>query len=202
MITSPEEYIASGPALKTWMPENHNSDDVVGRLIENVLFLTDVLIRKLCNVDNQPVLSPFMVLETQELWKEFQEQSGRIIQKPTFPELQHQDPFVTMIVAYFAASWALLRILKVEMSEGVLPALEDSFQDILHCSQVLEGKNLGCAHLRMFFPLLLAGMYSPSKQQQGSARKILRRWLQTTAFRGMGWNAYQRVQTRNTLGVR
>lgn len=202
MITSPEEYIAAGPAPRTWTPERHNSDDVVGRLIENVVYLTEVLIRKSYNLDDQPVLSPFLELETHDLWDEFQEQSGNPIQKPTFPEVQHQDPFVTMIVAYFAASWALLRILKAELSERELPLLEDSFQDILHCSQVLEGKNLGCAHLRMFFPLVFAGMYSRSKQQQALARKILRRWLQTTAFRGMGWNAYQRVQTRNTLGVR
>lgn len=190
MITSPEEYVATGPAPRTWTPERHHSVDVVRRLIENVLFLTDVLIRKSCNLDNQPALFPFLELETQDLWDEFQEQSGNPIQKPTFPEIQRQDPFVTMIVAYFAASRALLRILKAGLSEGEFPPLEDSFQDILHCSQVLKGKNLGYAHLRMFFPLVFAGIYSPSIQQQALARKILRRWLQTTAFRGMGWNAY------------
>jgi hypothetical protein len=137
----------------------------------------------------------------EELWDEFQEQaiqSGERIEWPMPSGARYQDPFTAMVVAYFAASRVLLSILGVEYSRDTSQSstLQNSCDCIVDCCRFFEGKEIGCAHLRMFFPLMLVAMHGASSAQQDLARVSLGQRLSNTAFKGLGSVALRRVQDK------
>lgn len=205
MIASPEQYVEFTPEATNWAESGHNTADVVERLINCVSYLGDTLARKTCNINTENALNTDIGHEIGQLWDEFREEAKRAgdnIQLPTSPHTQSKDPFTTMIMAYFAASQALLNILNSQPIPGKFLSLESSCHDILHCAYALQGKNLGCAYLRMFFPLMLVGVYGPSATQRAVACEVLGQWLHDTAFKGMGKLAFSRVQSQNLLRSR
>lgn len=174
------------------------SQQGVERLMYDLFYLTDVLVRRSYTTKTNVFLDTNIVPEIDQLWLEFKEQAtqmGELIQWPVPSGAQYHDPFIAMVVAYFGASWVLLSIFEPQVSDQ----LAESCDAILESSRFLGGKNLGCAHLRMFFPLTLVAIYGPCGTQRKSADRLLGQRIQSTAFKGMGSVAIGRVQSSRVL---
>ncbi|KAF4972943.1 hypothetical protein FZEAL_9473 [Fusarium zealandicum] len=202
MVVTPQEYLKYAPAPVSWAKTAHVQDSdntqVIDRLMDSLIYMTDALARRTSQSNCDILIDPNVGLEIGELWNQFQEQakqSGQAIQWPTSSGPQYYDPFTAVIVSYFAASRVLFASLEPQVSSHQLSALQDSCDDVLHCSYFLEGKDIGCAHLRMFFPLTLVALYAPCSEKRKEAYMLLGQRLQTTAFKGMGSIAIKRVQT-------
>lgn len=201
MLATPNQYLQHAPVSSRWTrmaeAEEHpaTSQQGVDRLMYDLFFLTDVLVRKPYGTETDVLLNPDLRFEIDQLWLEFQEQAtqlGELVHWPVPSEVGYHDPFIAMVVAYFGASWVLLSILEPHVASR---ELQDSCHAILESSRFLGGKNLGCAHLRMFFPLTLVAMYGPCSEQRKAADKLLGQRIRTTAFKGMGSVAISRVQS-------
>ncbi|KAJ4328857.1 hypothetical protein N0V84_000644 [Fusarium piperis] len=201
MLATPDQYLQHSPVSTPWtkMAQTEelptDSQQGVDRLMHNLFYLTDLLVRRPQTTKTDTLLDPNISLEITQLWLKFQEQTtqlGELIQWPVPAGAQYHDPFISMVVAYFGASWVLLSILEPQIC---IHQLGDSCDAILESSRFLGGKNLGCAHLRMFFPLTLVAMYGPSSDQREAADRLLGQRIRNTAFKGMGSVAVSRVHS-------
>ncbi|WAO87667.1 Zn(2)-C6 fungal-type domain-containing protein [Fusarium falciforme] len=201
MLATPDQYLQHEPVPSRWtkmtQAEEHpaTSQQGVDRLMYDLFYLTDVLVRTSYATKTDTLLNPDLSLEIDQLWFEFQEQAtqlGELVLWPVPSGARYHDPFIAMVVAYFGASWVLLSILEPHISSR---ELRDSCHAILESSCFLGGKNLGCAHLRMFFPLTLVAMYGPYSEQREAADRLLGQRIRNTAFKGMGSVAISRVQS-------
>ncbi|KAI8720178.1 Zn(2)-C6 fungal-type domain-containing protein [Fusarium sp. LHS14.1] len=205
MLATPNQYLQHAPVPSNWTKvaetEEHpaTSQQGVDRLMHDLFYLADVLVRKTHTTDTDIPLDADIIPEIDRLWLEFQDQAtqlGELIQWPVPSGAQYHDPFIAMVVAYFGASWVLLSIVEPRISDH---QLAESCDAILESSRFLGGKNLGCAHLRMFFPLTLVAMYGPCSTQRKAADRLLGQRIQSTAFKGMGSVAIGRVQSSRVL---
>ncbi|KAF5012097.1 hypothetical protein FDECE_1814 [Fusarium decemcellulare] len=199
MLATPQQYVEHAPTPVSWakMPsvENIGTAQVINRLMFDLFYLTDVLARRTCNANGEAVVVSDVGPEVEELWQEFQQQatrSGELIQWPTPSGTGYLDPFTAMIVAYFNAARVLQGVLGSQIGSSTVDASCDS---ILQSCYFLEGKNIGCAYLRMFFPLMLVAMHGSSSGQQAAAYGVLEQWLSNTAFKGVAKIAVSRVQS-------
>ncbi|KAJ3468248.1 hypothetical protein MRS44_002313 [Fusarium solani] len=201
MLATPDQYLQHAPVPSRWtkmtQAEEHpaTGQQGVDRLMYGLFYLTDVLVRTSYATKADMLLNPDLSLEIDQLWFEFQEQAtqlGELVQWPVPSGARYHDPFIAMVVAYFGASWVLLSIFEPHASSY---QLRDSCHAILESSRFLGGKNLGCAHLRMFFPLTLVAMYGPYSEQREEAYRLLGQRIRNTAFKGMGSVAISRVQS-------
>ncbi|KAH6898074.1 hypothetical protein B0T10DRAFT_99717 [Thelonectria olida] len=197
MLATPQEYIRQAPVPASWA-KAPGPRDAFDRLIHCLYYLTDTLVRRHHEPDLELFVDANVSLEIEELWDGFQEQavhSGERIQWPMEPGSQYQDPFTAMALAYFAASRVLLSILGIESprSGPQVSTFQNACDCIIECCRFFEGKEIGCAHLRMFFPLMLVAMHGGSEQQD-VARRVLGQRLGSTAFKGLGFVAVRRVQ--------
>ncbi|KAJ3546506.1 hypothetical protein NM208_g1973 [Fusarium decemcellulare] len=195
MLATPQQYVEHAPTPVSWarIPsvENIGTAQVINRLMFDLFYLADVLARKSCNGNAEVIAVPDVGPEVEELWQEFQQQatrSGELIQWPTPSGTGYLDPFTAMVVAYFHAARVLRSVLGSQIGSSTVDASCDS---ILQSCYFLEGKNIGCAYLRMFFPLMLVAMHGSGGGQQAAAYGVLEQWLSNTAFKGRGQDCSQ-----------
>ncbi|KAM0549188.1 hypothetical protein ACHAPJ_009497 [Fusarium lateritium] len=119
MITMPQGYIEHAPNRVIWAKPLEtsllDSSENVDRLMDCVFYLTDTLIRKSNGDERDVPVDPGVDTEIEHLWVAFQQQAaqaGECLQRPMHQEVQYKDPFIAMVVAYFAASRVILGILK------------------------------------------------------------------------------------------
>ncbi|KAF4952439.1 hypothetical protein FSARC_12634 [Fusarium sarcochroum] len=207
MITTPRGYLQHTPNPVIWARPHETTPlyptETIDRLMDVVFYLADILIRRSDRDKRDIPVDPNINIEIEHLWTEFQKQvaqAGECLQRPLHPRVQYKDPFVAMVVAYFAASRVILGILEPQTCDHQ-STCQDLYDTILGCSYFLEDKNVGCAYLRMFFPLILVILHSPFGQQCESAHALLQQRMHNTAFKGMGSIAIKRVQYDQELDL-
>lgn len=63
--------------------------------------------------------------------------------------------------------------------------LLESCNSIISCAKYLETKAIGCAYMRMMFPLALVALKSPLISQQEHARNMLQAWKTANILSGL-----------------
>lgn len=108
----------------------------------------------------------------------------------------YYDAFSALTVACFSAARILLsRVRSLSARCSSAEALETrNGQVILECHSYLLPKNIGCAHLRMFLPLTIVALYSPSLRQSNLAHSTLNDSL-CKPFSGLSSMAVDRIRT-------
>lgn len=176
---------------------------IVDRLIAHLFDLGELLVHKVCRCGNPLHIACELEIgmEFDALWDEYQKeatQSGKPIEWYCEGETIYRDAFTAMTVAYFSASAILLNNLHLQTAGYERGTINDACETILRCSAFLTDKHIGCAYLRMFFPLTLVAMHSPGNEQRTIATGYLGGWLQDTAFAGLSSIAIQRIKSINT----
>lgn len=210
MVASPLEYLVISPAteavIKPCCAQHAEMEQTVDRLIVHLFVLADLLARKICRVNDpvQVACVPDISSKIDALWNEYQqeaEQLGDPVEWHCENETLYRDAFTAMTVAYFSASNILLNCLDLQTSGPNRETVQDSCETILKCSTFLTEKHIGCACLRMFFPLTLVALHSPEEEQRVASHGFLGGWLQDTAFAGLSSIAIQRVQNTDSHTV-
>lgn len=108
----------------------------------------------------------------------------------------YYDAFSALTVACFSAARILLS--KVRSLSARCPSAESlektNSQVILECHSYLLPKHIGCAYLRMFLPLTIVALYSPSLSQSNLAHTTLNDSLRKP-FGGLSSMAIERIRT-------
>ena len=110
---------------------------------------------------------------------------------------EYQNAWTALVTAYFATTdffWFYFDINGYGTTGVVATDIEDSCEVILRCCACIEGQEMGCAFLRVFFPLATVSLHSPSLKQRNNAYITLNRWLEHTAFIGMSSVVLGRVR--------
>lgn len=107
----------------------------------------------------------------------------------------YYDAFSALTVACFSAARVLLsRVRSLSVRCPSEEALETTnCQVILECQSYLLPKKIGCAYLRMFLPLTIVALYSPSLRQNSQAHTILDDALRKP-FIGLSSIAIERIR--------
>ncbi|EHK48562.1 hypothetical protein TRIATDRAFT_290197 [Trichoderma atroviride IMI 206040] len=107
----------------------------------------------------------------------------------------YYDAFSALTVACFSAARILLS--KVHSLSVRCPSADSlettNGQVILECHSYLLPKNIGCAYLRMFLPLTVVALYSPSLRQSNLAHSTLNDSLRKP-FSGLSSMAVERIR--------
>lgn len=197
MVVNPEDYLSKTPDPKPWaqtlrLPKNDGgSEQLFDRLMEILRHLADHLARRSCGIE-QMTLDASLDQEVAGLWDEFRDGAPEAGEPGMASGNHYHDGLMAMTVAYFAAARVMLGVLGFGGHEA-RRSLHEACGRILTCASSIEGKNIGCAYLRMFFALTLVALYGSDDEQRGAAAALVGRWLQNTAFYGMGSVAIRRI---------
>jgi hypothetical protein len=137
----------------------------------------------------------------ENLWIEFEAEAlwGAVVCEPA--EATYSDAWTALSTAYFAAARMLLSFTGLHLLRGVGLVVADLSQTILNCASFLAVSSIGCACLRMFFPITLVALHGASSSQRARAQSFLDNWLRETAFGGLTMIANQRIQLHNSSPI-
>ncbi|KAI5456075.1 hypothetical protein BGZ63DRAFT_418102 [Mariannaea sp. PMI_226] len=164
-----------------------DSQPVVDRLIAELFGLQRMLSRNDNRDDKANAIYHVTRSRINNLWVEYQAEEDKR-DRPTdvssFDLHQYRDAFSALTVAYFSAAWVLLSHVGETNSER-----------IFDCFSYLSQRSIGCAYLRMFVPLTIVALHSPSSRQRALAYAVLDSTSYRAIFTGLSSIALQRIQT-------
>ena len=126
----------------------------------------------------------------EELWSTFQKEmggSGPAHRSSTCGVkgiLNGKDAMTVLTLAYLETARFMLAFLTPSNKHAKV-RLQEHSSTILQCTAALSTHSIGCASLRMIFPLTLVATYGPSLELRSAAENTLENWLQIRAFTGL-----------------
>jgi hypothetical protein len=128
------------------------------------------------------------------LWAEYQleaQLSADRLEWSADGELYFHKPHTAFVVAYFAAGRILLSLMGQPLPPLSEPVMQDPFEAILRCAAFLAPLEIGCACLRMFFPVTIVARSAKLVHQRQAAYSYLVNWLRDASFSGLSVAAVQ-----------
>lgn len=119
----------------------------------------------------------------------------------TFPNSQYSESFTAMTVAYVSAARILLSVAQSPL-RNCSWVITACCRDVLSSSHFLQSQNIGCAYVRMFLPITVVALYSPSNEQRSTARDMLASSRYQTTFRGLSSLSLERIKVYRELNGR
>jgi hypothetical protein len=141
----------------------------------------------------------------QELWRAYRNdtkvQRSSILRDSA--EDNYSDGLSALTILYFNSASVLLlsalpdSVVRISESSG----LSESCNSIMACVKYLEKKAIGCAYLRMMFPLVLVALKSPSTTQQLDAYNTLETWKTNRIMPGLCSIALHGIQNQSKINI-
>lgn len=174
-------------------------EPLVDQLVLEIFALQKLLSQSQCFDDDIISCSQHISSRIETMWADYEaetNQHGGQIMLSSCSTSQYYDAFSALTVAYFSAARILLsKVCSLSARCHTAESLETTNgQVILECHSYLLPKNIGCAHLRMFLPLTIVALYSPSFRESTLAHTTLRDSLRIP-FTGLSSMAVERIRT-------
>lgn len=179
----------------------HEPQLVIDRLVLKIFETQELPSHEFSKNDTSSRLDDIGI-EVDKLWAEYQEDAGRRnhpITRFSNDCIEYRDGVTAMTVAYFAVARILLSknssltATKDPGSSGSSGSSDDHGKTVLDCARFLTSKNIGCAYLRMFFPLTLVAIHSSSSDQRLAACDLIESWRYSTSFGGLSLKALDTI---------
>lgn len=106
---------------------------------------------------------------------------------------QYFESFTAMTAAYVSAARILLSVAQSLLSGCDCGISTEYSRDILNSSHFLQSQDIGCAYVRMFLPITVVALYSPSNEQRSMARDILTISCYQASFSGLSSLSLERI---------
>ncbi|VUC23454.1 unnamed protein product [Clonostachys rosea] len=204
MVAYPTQYMTSAPEARRWnalgRSRYHQTADISTRFMIDLFDLADFFATRNGKPDYDGLIKsdPGIKERINGLWEEYNEEArsaGVCLQWTLENDEQcYRDAYTAFVIAYFSTARLLLAVIRMDVESNITEPCED----ILRCSAFLATRNIGCACLRMFFPLTLVARYSTSPRQRGAAFRYLSGWLQDATFTGLSIVAIRSVNPNST----
>lgn len=203
MVANSAEYTTAASAARRWnalgRSRYHQTADMQTRYMIDLVDLVDYFATQSsgCSLDGLTQKDPNIEERLHDLWEEYKEEARsrgeRIEWTLDDDETCYRDAYTSFVVAYFSVSKLLLAVLRRDVESKIT----DPCDSILRCAAFLAKRNIGCACLRMFFPLTLVAKLSTSPRQRGAAFRYLAGWLRDATFTGLSTVAIDSVNPRS-----
>ncbi|KAK7211301.1 hypothetical protein V2G26_018479 [Clonostachys chloroleuca] len=199
MVAYPTQYMTSAPEARRWnslgRSRYHHITDISTRFMIDLFDLADFFATRNGKPDYEGLIKsdPDIEERINGLWEEYNEEARsagvRLQWTLENDEQCYRDAYTAFVIAYFSTARLLLAVLRMDVESNITEPCDD----ILRCSAFLATRNIGCACLRMFFPLTLVARLSTSPRQRGAAFRYLSGWLQDATFTGLSIVAIRSV---------
>jgi hypothetical protein len=204
MVAYPSIYLGSAPSARRCNAMSRaiydDLPDVSARYLVELFDLADAYAVWSCSPPaDGPACDAGLSTRMHGLWAEYQleaQLSADRLEWSADGELYFHKANTAFVVAYFAAGRILLSLLGQPLPPLAEPVMQDPFEAILRCAAFLAPLGIGCACLRMFFPVTLVARSARLARQRQAAYSYIVNWLRDASFSGLSVAAVQCL--RNT----